>query len=79
MQKGGRMKGPYSRRDVLKTAGALGLAAAFGGVPSGIFAEERKLYAFPEKTDLILLTSRPPQLETPLLTSAHGNSKSAEM
>ncbi|HBH60647.1 MAG TPA: oxidase [Nitrospiraceae bacterium] len=56
----------FSRRDFLRTAGAVGLAAAFGGIPADIFAEGRRLYKFPEKTDLILLTSRPPQLETPL-------------
>jgi sulfite dehydrogenase len=56
----------FSRRDFLRTAGAVGLAAAFGGLPADIFAEGRRLYKFPEKTDLILLTSRPPQLETPL-------------
>jgi sulfoxide reductase catalytic subunit YedY len=56
----------FSRRDFLRTAGTVGLAAAFGGFPTDIFAEGRRLYKFPEKTDLILLTSRPPQLETPL-------------
>lgn len=57
--------GRFSRRDFLKTAGALGAMAAAGGFPSMVLAQERKLARFPEKTDLILLTQRPPQLETP--------------
>jgi len=60
------MKGRYSRRDFLKAACALSVVSATGGVPAGLLAEEKKLARFPEKTDLILLTSRPPQLETPL-------------
>ena len=56
----------FSRRTFLKTAGALSAAAAFGGIPVGLFGSDRKLVKFPEKTDLILLTSRPPQLETPI-------------
>jgi DMSO/TMAO reductase YedYZ molybdopterin-dependent catalytic subunit len=41
---------------------------ALGEIPAELLAavDERKLVRFPEKTDLILLTSRPPQLETPL-------------
>ncbi len=59
----------FSRRSFLKTAGALTATAALGGIPaipSGLFASDRRLAKFPEKTDLILLTSRPPQLETPI-------------
>ena len=41
------------------------MATALGGLPIDLFAMEGKLVRFPEKTDLILLTSRPPQLETP--------------
>jgi sulfite dehydrogenase len=37
-----------------------------GDFPSSVFADEKMLVRFPEKTDLILVTSRPPQLETPL-------------
>ncbi len=55
----------FTRRDFFKTAGALGLTAAFGGMPLDLLAGEGRLARFPEKTDLILLTSRPPQLETP--------------
>jgi len=55
-----------SRRNFLKTAGALTAAAALGGIPAELFASGRRLARFPEKTDLILLTSRPPQLETPV-------------
>ena len=56
----------FSRRDFLKTASSLSMVTAFGGgIPTDLFASEGKLVRFPEKTDLILLTSRPPQLETP--------------
>jgi DMSO/TMAO reductase YedYZ molybdopterin-dependent catalytic subunit len=41
------------------------MVTALGGIPAKLFASEGKLVRFPEKTDLILLTSRPPQLETP--------------
>jgi DMSO/TMAO reductase YedYZ molybdopterin-dependent catalytic subunit len=41
------------------------MVTALGGIPVDLFASEGKLVRFPEKTDLILLTSRPPQLETP--------------
>jgi len=56
----------FSRRDFLKTASSLSMVTALGGgIPTDLFASEGKLVRFPEKTDLILLTSRPPQLETP--------------
>ncbi len=60
------------RRGFLKT---LGTFVAVGGVlgPAGRSAAQgdpilagRPLVRYPEKTDLILLTSRPPQLETPM-------------
>ena len=60
------VKKRFTRRDFLRTAGAITAMAAIGDIPSTIFASERKLVRFPEKTDLILLTSRPPQLETPV-------------
>ena len=56
----------FSRRNFLKTAGTFTAAAALGGIPYELFASGRRLVRFPEKTDLILLTSRPPQLETPV-------------
>jgi DMSO/TMAO reductase YedYZ molybdopterin-dependent catalytic subunit len=58
----------FSRRDFLKTTGALTAMTALGEVPTDLLAAayERKLVRYPEKTDLILLTARPPQLETPL-------------
>jgi sulfite dehydrogenase len=56
----------FTRRDFLKAAGMAAMAAAVGSVPSPLFGEDRPLAQFPEKTDLIRLTSRPPQLETPL-------------
>jgi DMSO/TMAO reductase YedYZ molybdopterin-dependent catalytic subunit len=41
---------------------------ALGEIPAELLAaiDQRRLVKFPEKTDMILLTSRPPQLETPL-------------
>jgi len=58
----------FTRRDFLKTAGALTAMTALGEMPLDLLAatDERRLVRYPEKTDLILLTSRPPQLETPL-------------
>src|SRR5512134_2436430 len=54
----------YTRRDFLKVVGASALMASGA---ENLFAEgERRLVRFPEKTDLILVTSRPPQLETPV-------------
>jgi sulfite dehydrogenase (cytochrome) subunit A len=57
-----------SRRDFLRTAGALTAMTALGEIPAELIAavDARRLARYPEKTDLILLTSRPPQLETPL-------------
>ncbi|MGO9378830.1 MAG: molybdopterin-dependent oxidoreductase [Dissulfurispiraceae bacterium] len=54
-----------SRRSLLKGAGVFAALAVTGGIPAEIFAGER-MARFPEKTDLLLLTARPPQLETPL-------------
>ncbi len=54
-----------NRRDFLRTAGTFTALAAFGGVPWEAFAGDRRLLRYPEKTDLLLLTSRPPQLEMP--------------
>ena len=54
-----------SRRSLLKGAGAMAALAVTGGIPADLFAGER-MVRFPEKTELILLTARPPQLETPL-------------
>jgi DMSO/TMAO reductase YedYZ molybdopterin-dependent catalytic subunit len=64
-----------SRRQALGRLGALGAAAASGtlfGVAASARAQGdpvlagRPLVRYPEKTELILLTSRPPQLETPM-------------
>jgi DMSO/TMAO reductase YedYZ molybdopterin-dependent catalytic subunit len=54
-----------NRRDFLKTTGGFTALAALGGIPWEAFAGGRQLIRYPEKTDLLLLTSRPPQLETP--------------
>jgi sulfite dehydrogenase (cytochrome) subunit A len=62
------------RRDFLATAGRAGalllagsgvLARPVGAADDPILAG-RPLVRYPEKTDLILLTARPPQLETPM-------------
>ena len=61
-------KSSFTRRDFLKTAGVVTTMMALGEIPAELIAaiDDRKLVRFPEKTDMILLTSRPPQLETPL-------------
>jgi len=67
--------GQLSRRQALGRLGALGAAMAAGTLldapgPAGAQSDPvlagRPLVRYPEKTDLILLTSRPPQLETPM-------------
>jgi len=60
-------KSTFTRRRFLKTAGVLTAMTALGEIPVELLAaiDERKMVRFPEKTDMILLTSRPPQLETP--------------
>jgi sulfite dehydrogenase len=57
-----------SRRFFLKTAGAITTLTMMGEIPTALSAaiDERRLVKYPEKTDLILLTSRPPQLDTPI-------------
>ena len=73
-----------ARRRVLKTLGAIGagaglmgptaeaLAATAGRVVLPFDNGERELVAFPQKRPLILLTSRPPQLETPFSVFNEG-------
>ena len=64
-----------TRREAVKRIARLGTLLAAGGLgvpPATALAQDdpilagRPLVRYPEKTDLILLTSRPPQLETPL-------------
>src|SRR5437867_1835449 len=60
-----------SRRDVVKRIAGLGAALALARPASTLAQSDpalagRPLVRYPEKTDLILLTSRPPQLETPM-------------
>src|SRR5215470_6032595 len=64
-----------SRRDAAKRIARFGAVLAAGGLaaPRGVALAQddpvlagRPLVRYPEKTDLILLTSRPPQLETPM-------------
>jgi len=64
----------HSRRDFLGTLGHAGglLLASSGALARSAWAasdpvlDGRPLVRYPEKTDLILLTARPPQLETPM-------------
>ena len=51
------------RRRLIAAAGSLALT---GARPASASAEPRRRVRYPDKTDLILLTDRPPQLETPL-------------
>jgi len=65
------------RRTFLRQAGTLGAASAISSTALQVFAAEafrttlpfangeRELVAYPQKRPLIVLTSRPPQLETP--------------
>ncbi len=55
-----------TRRHFLKAAGTVTAMAALGGIPDLAFGNEPRMARFPEKTNLMLLTSRPPQLETPI-------------
>ncbi len=55
-----------SRRNFIKSIGVTTALAATGTIPPVLYASERRLVTFPEKTELLLLTSSPPQLETPL-------------
>src|ERR1700675_4202826 len=63
---------PLSRRTLLRTGVSAAAGLVLGHWPDALAAEEdpilagRPLVRFPEKTDLILLTTRPPQLETPM-------------
>ncbi len=63
----GRQCFRFSRREFLKTAGVVTAMTALGEIPTELLAavDRQHLVRFPEKTDMILLTSRPPQLETP--------------
>ncbi len=60
------------RRHFLRALGAFAVAGGALGRAGRALAQEdpilagRPLVRYPEKTDLILLTSRPPQLETPM-------------
>jgi DMSO/TMAO reductase YedYZ molybdopterin-dependent catalytic subunit len=73
MDRSGKEAGARSRRGFLQHAGALG-AGALLGAPLRAFGETvtlpigngtRPVVAYPQKRPLIVVTSRPPQLETP--------------
>lgn len=55
-----------SRREFLKASGAVAAATAMVGLPADLLAAGPRMAKYPEKTDLILMTARPPQLETPM-------------
>ena len=73
---------PIPRRRFLQTTALLGVGGLVtGGVSLGIGAEtvtlpfangERRLVTFPQKRPLILITTRPPQLETPFSVFNEG-------
>ncbi len=58
----------FSRRKFIKAASMMTAMTALGEFPANLFAgaDPRRMAKFPEKTDLYLLTARPPQLETPI-------------
>ena len=63
--------GDVSRRQTLRTLGGAAALVAAGTSEGWAQARDpiiasRPLVRYPQKTDLILLTSRPPQLETPM-------------
>src|SRR5215467_14985229 len=70
----------FDRRDLLKGAGLAAMAATLNATKALAldtvtlpFANgERPLVKFPQKRPLILLTSRPPQLETPFSVFNEG-------
>ena len=87
MSKGKRFDTDLNRRRVLRAAGALGVTSFMGGYGLPAVANhltgretitlpfangERPLVQFPEKRKLIVLTSRPPQLETPFSVFNEG-------
>lgn len=73
-----------SRRRLLGLGAAIGVGAALGGMTKFALAANvesvklpfdngmRRMATFPQKRPLILLTSRPPQLETPFKTFNEG-------
>ena len=67
-----------ARRAFLRQAGALGAASALAGnslaatITLPFENGERELVAYPQKRPLILLTARPPQLETPFSVYNEG-------
>jgi DMSO/TMAO reductase YedYZ molybdopterin-dependent catalytic subunit len=67
-------RAPLTRRGFLSALGTAGLGLALPGgwgarpamAATDAILANRPLVRYPEKTDLILLTARPPQLETPM-------------
>lgn len=79
---------PHSRRSFLQLGSAIGAGAMLGSLPARLLAATnatppetvtlpfanglRQMAVFPEKRPLILLTDRPPQLETPFKVFNEG-------
>ncbi|OGP76206.1 MAG: hypothetical protein A2V86_03450 [Deltaproteobacteria bacterium RBG_16_49_23] len=55
-----------TRRDFIRAVGGITAMAVSGDLGPDVFAAQKRMFQFPEKDELILLTSRPPNLETPL-------------
>ena len=55
-----------TRRDFMRAMGGITAMVASGDLEPGVFAGQTRTFPFPEKDELILLTSRAPNLETPL-------------
>jgi DMSO/TMAO reductase YedYZ molybdopterin-dependent catalytic subunit len=77
-----RRRTDFTRRQFLRTAGVAGVGGLLAGRATAALAGEtvtmpfangeRKLVRFPQKRPLILLTTRPPQLETPFAVFNEG-------
>jgi len=65
-----RRRGPDPSTEAMDESGSM--ARALDAVETDPAIAGRPLVRYPEKTDLILLTSRPPQLETPKRYFAHA-------
>src|SRR5262249_19746625 len=75
-------RGGIDRREFLRTTGLIGLGGLLAGCTAGSLAAEalempfangqRSLVTFPQKRPLILLTTRPPQPETPVSVFNEG-------
>src|SRR5215204_7773907 len=75
-------RGHLTRRKFLRSTGLIGLGTSVAGRAAALHAADaltmpfangqRSLATFPQKRPLILLTTRPPQLETPFSVFNEG-------